>query len=62
MTVKVTNMEEVGTVELSTLQPRIGFPITATLSDADNITAGGVSWQWYKGSVTEHDLGHSGWL
>ena len=55
MTVKVTNMEEAGTVELSTLQPRIGFPITATLTDADNITAGSVSWQWYKGTVTEAD-------
>ena len=51
VTVKVTNMEEDGTVTLSTLQPRIGFPITAALTDADNITAGSVSWQWYKGSV-----------
>ena len=53
VTVKVTNMEETGTVALSTLQPRIGFPITATLTDADNITAGSVSWQWYKGSVAD---------
>ena len=53
VTVKVTNMEEAGTVELSTLQPRIGFPITATLADADNITAGSVAWQWYKGSVAD---------
>ena len=53
VTVKVTNMEEDGTVALSTLQPRIGFPITATLTDADNITAGSVSWQWYKGGVQD---------
>ena len=53
VTVKVTNMEEAGTVELSTLQPRIGFPMTATLTDADNITEGSVSWQWYKGSVAD---------
>ena len=51
VTVKVTNVEEDGTVTLSTLQPRVGFPITATLTDADNITVGSVSWQWYKGSV-----------
>ena len=51
VTIKVTNLEEAGMVELSTLQPRIGFPITATLADADNITAGSVSWQWYKGNV-----------
>ena len=46
VTVKVTNIEEDGTVTLSTLQPRIGFPVTATLTDPDNVTAGSVSWQW----------------
>ena len=51
VTVKVTNMEETGTVTLSTLQPRVGFPVTATLTDPDNITAGSVSWQWYRGTV-----------
>ena len=56
VTVKVTNREEDGTIELSTLQPRIGFPITATLTDADNITAGSVAWQWYKGNVTQQLL------
>ena len=56
VTVKVTNVEEPGTVTLSTLQPRVGFPVTATLADADNITAGSVSWQWYRGSVTEDAL------
>ena len=52
VTVKVTNVEEDGTVTLSTLQPRVGFPVTATLADPDNVTAGTVSWQWYRGSVT----------
>ena len=56
VTVKVTNVEEDGTVTLSTLQPRVDFPVTATLADADNITAGSVSWQWYKGSVTQGQL------
>ena len=56
VTVKVTNVEEMGTVTLSTLQPRVGFPVTATLADADNVTAGSVSWQWYKGDVTEQQL------
>ena len=49
VTVKVTNVEEPGTIELSTLQPRVGFPVTATLTDPDNVTAGSVSWQWYRG-------------
>ena len=57
VTVKVTNVEEAGMVTLSTLQPRVDFPVTATLADADNITAGSVSWQWYKGTVTQEDLG-----
>ena len=57
VTVKVTNLEEAGEIELSTLQPRIGFPITATLTDADNLTANSVSWQWYKGNVTQLELG-----
>ena len=50
VTVKVTNVEEPGTIELSTLQPRVGFPVTATLTDPDNVTAGSVSWQWYRGN------------
>ena len=33
VTVKVTNIEEDGVVTLSTLQPRVGFPVTATLAD-----------------------------
>ena len=56
VTVKVTNVEEDGTVTLSTLQPRVSFPVTATLTDADNITAGSVSWQWYRGSVQTTNL------
>ena len=50
VTVKVTDIEEPGTIELSTLQPRVGFPVTATLTDPDNVTAGSVSWQWYRGT------------
>ena len=56
VTVKVTNVEEDGTVTLSTLQPRVAFPVTATLADEDNITAGSVSWQWYRGSVQTTSL------
>ena len=51
VTVKVTNVEETGTVTLSTLQPRVSFPVTATLADPDNVTAGSVSWQWYRDAI-----------
>ena len=57
VTVKVTNIEEDGVVTLSTLQPRVGFPVTATLADPDNVTADSVSWQWYDGAIDpESDL------
>ena len=46
--VKVTNIEEMGAITFSTLQPRVGFPVMATLTDPDNITESSVSWQWYR--------------
>ena len=55
VTVKVTNVEEDGVVTLSTLQPRVGFPVTATLADPDNVAADSVSWQWYDGAITDLD-------
>ena len=49
--VTVTNMEEPGEVELTTLQPQEGVEITATLTDPDGITtstteAPNPTWQW----------------
>ena len=45
LTVKVTDVNEAGTVTLDTLQPRIGFPTTASLEDVDGGISG-VTWQW----------------
>ena len=56
VTVKVTDLEEVGEVTLSTLQPRVGFSVTATLDDLDNVTAGSVSWRWYRGAGLPDNL------
>ena len=56
VTVKVTNIEEDGVVTLSTLQPRVGFPVTATLADPDNVAADSVSWQWYNGAINSNVL------
>ena len=45
VTVTVENIEEPGTVSLSSPQPRVGTALTATLTDPDgNIT--GLSWTW----------------
>ena len=51
--IKVTNVEEPGTVMLSTLQPQVSVAITATLTDPDTIEGDDlttVTWQWYRGN------------
>ena len=53
VTIEVTNVEESGTVMLSTLQPQVSRDITATLTDLDTIENADlttVTWQWYRGS------------
>ena len=45
VTVKVTNVQEDGKVEVTPAQPRIGIPVTAALTDSD-IVAYGPMWQW----------------
>ena len=55
VTVTVTNVEEAGTVTLSTGQPMEGVRITAALSDPDHI-ASKISWQWARSSD-----GSTGW-
>ena len=46
--VKVTNVNEDGTVTLSAVQPRVGVPVTASLTDIDGQVSG-VTWQWSAG-------------
>ena len=43
--VEVTNVEEAGTVSLTSSSPRVGDRLTASLSDPDGYQSGG-SWQW----------------
>ena len=47
--IQVTNVDEPGVVTLSTLQPQVGVPVTATLADPD-VAAGTPTWTWYQGS------------
>ena len=51
VTVKVTNVNEDGSVALSSVQPRVVVPLTATLTDPDG-SVSGVTWQWSR-SATE---------
>ena len=43
--VKVANVNELGTVTLSAVQPRVGVPLTASLTDLDGGVSG-LKWQW----------------
>ena len=45
MTVSVTNVDEPGIVFLSSLQPEVGIPLTASLNDPDGRVSD-VSWLW----------------
>ena len=45
VTIKVNNAEDDGSIKLSTLQPQVGVPITASLSDEDGVK-GSIQWQW----------------
>ena len=48
VTVNIQNVEEPGTVSLSTVQPQEGTSLTATLEDDDGPT--GTTWRWYRTS------------
>ena len=54
VTVKVTNMQEDGKVEVTPAQPRIGIELTAALTDSD-IVSYGPMWQWQRslGAATD---------
>ena len=55
VTVMVTNVDEAGTLTLSTLQPVDGIDVTATLTDIDSVTDGNPT-----GTVTADDITGSG--
>ena len=48
VTVSIQNLEETGTVTLSSVQPQVDTGLTATLEDDDVPT--GTTWQWYRTS------------
>ena len=55
VTVTVTNMDEDGTVTLSVMQPVVGTPLVATLTDLDNVVVSSVIWKW-----SREDTGSAG--
>ena len=49
VTVMVTNVDEMGMVTLPAMQPRVGTPIMATLTDDDGMLSS-ITWQWASSS------------
>ena len=49
VTITVNNLDEAGTVTLSSLQPLVAIPLTATLEDPDDVS-GSVTWSWARSS------------
>ena len=46
VTITVNNVDEAGTVTLSSTQPIEGTPLTATLDDPDFVVSGSATWAW----------------
>ena len=53
VTITVNNLDEEGTVTLSSDQPQVGTALTATLEDLDG-TVSSVTWQWTAATTTVH--------
>ena len=56
VTITVNNLDEPGTVTLSSLQPLVAIPLTATPDDLDVVVSGSVTWLWER-SPTAPPLG-----
>ena len=56
VTIMVTNIPELGTVTLSAQQPKVGVPLTASVTDLDNVVASSVTWQWYDDVIVPDTL------
>ena len=53
--IEVTNVDEHGSVTYSSVQPLVGVPFTATLSDPDGMTTD-VKWQWWRTTDGDADV------
>ena len=58
--ITVTNEEEAGTVTLSTLQPKVGVMLTASVTDLDNVVASSVTWKWERDDDKINDAENTG--
>ena len=56
LTVIVGNADDKGELTLQWLQPEVGTPIAATLTDPDGDTTS-LTWTWYTSKVADPDIG-----
>ena len=52
--VTVNNENEDGVVTLSRTQPRVGVPVTASLTDPDG-SISGLRWQWFDDTIIDNE-------
>ena len=55
--ITVTNADDAGTITFSSVQPKVGIPFMATLTDPDVAMPESVKWQWYNGNPDDDDDG-----
>ena len=53
--ITVKNADDDGKITFSSVQPKVGIPFTATLTDEDGVVAETVKWQWYNGDPDAND-------
>ena len=53
--ITVMNLGENGTVTLSSVQPKVGVPLTASVTDLDGDVKD-ITWKWYDDTIDENDL------
>ena len=56
VTITITNVDEDGTVTLSSEQPKIGIALTATLEDVDGVVADSVKWTWHSNNIGDGEV------
>ena len=57
VTINVTNVDEMGMLELSTMSPTVGVALAATLTDPDGSIAN-VDWQWSRSTTIDGTFTH----
>ena len=56
--ITVMNADDMGTITLSSVQPKVGIDLVATLADEDGVAQKDVKWQWYDADIERNRLHH----